>query len=118
MSKLTISVTAHAIQRLDERAYLRFFRSFRLGENKQKWLARYSQEAIQQGLLLKPTEEKIIRYWHRGLLLAFERSGKVLTLLTIFPKSKPRKRQILELTNKKPQCANTRAKLKRRERRI
>lgn len=90
-SSLKIEITRHALERLEERAYLKFFKTSAILEDKAKWLMRFCREAVEQGTLLKSEEPGIVKYWHKGLELCFGSRKDILTLITLLHKNQPRK---------------------------
>lgn len=89
-----ITVTQHAVERLDERAYLKYFWGFKPGENKQKYLMRFAAQALRLGRQIR--SETDLHYWYKGIRLVFKLDGKNYSLITLWvSKTKPKKSRCL-----------------------
>jgi hypothetical protein len=87
---LKIDISKHALERLDERAYIKYFRNFRAGEDKRKWLTRVTLEAIENGTRCNPDEAGVTLYWNKGVMFVFGTKKDRLVLVTLYPKSSAR----------------------------
>lgn len=90
-SESNVDVSKHAVERLDERAYIKYFRTFRAGETKEKWLLKNAIKALTRGTRCTSYNASESTFqWYKGLMYVFVNKGEKLILVTVYEKTNPK----------------------------
>lgn len=91
---MKINITAHALERLEDRAYLKYFRTLRIGETREKWLLKWAKQAIDMGYETKVSKihsNNSRGFYFKGIVFIFSDCGKIWNLLTLYQTPAPKK---------------------------